>query len=62
MFVDVGMDVTGSVGLGLLKSPNHTLCRHLVHSGILDVKVLVKICQHLVHLKIWTREILINLP
>ena len=50
------------MGLVVLESFNHTLCWYLVHSGILDVKVLVKICWHLVHLQIWTLDITINPP
>ena len=44
------MEVTGYMGLLLLEWFKHTICQHLVHSGILDVEVLVKICTHLVHL------------
>ena len=61
MLGDVGMEVTGSVGLVVLESLKHTLFRHLVHSEILDVKVLVKICQNLVHSWVRTWDILINL-
>ena len=56
------MKVTGSVGLLVLLYFNQVLCCNLVHSGILDVEVLVKICWHLVHSWVWTREILINFP
>ena len=62
MLGDVGMEVTGYVGLVVLESFKHTLCRHLVHSEILDVKVLVKIFRHLVHSWVCTWEILINYP
>ena len=61
MLGDVGMKVIGSVGLVLLESFKHTIFRHLVHSEILDVKVLVKICRKLVHSWVWTWYILINL-
>ena len=44
------MEVTGSVGLVVLYLFKHTLCQHLVHSGIMDVEFLVKIYRHLVHL------------
>ena len=47
---EVDMEVTGSVGLVVLESFKHTLCWHLVHSGILDVEVLVIICRNLVYL------------
>ena len=40
------MDVTGYVGFGVLELFKHTLCWNLVHLGILDVKVLVKIFLH----------------
>ena len=62
MLGDVGMEVTGYVGLVVLESFKHNLCRHLVHLEILDVEVLVKIYRHLVHSWVWTWEILINYP
>ena len=61
MLGDVGMELTGSVGLVILKSSKRTLFLHLVHSGILDVEVLVKIYRHLVHSWVCTWELLINL-
>ena len=50
MLSEVDMEVTGSVGLVVLESFKHTLFWHLVHSGILDVEVLVIICRNLVYL------------
>ena len=44
MLGEIFVEVTRSVGLVILKSSKRTLFLHLVHSGILDVEVLVKIC------------------
>ena len=62
MLCGVGVEMTVSVGSGVLEVSKHTLCWHLAHLGILDVKFLVTICWNLVHLLVRTHEILIHFP
>ena len=57
-----GVEITGSVGSGVLELSKHTLCWHLAHLGILDVEVLVTICWNLVHSLVRMHEILRNFP
>ena len=62
MLGGVVVEVTVSVGSGVLELFKHNLCRHLEHLGIFYAEFLVTICWCLVHSWVQTQELLINFP